>query len=276
MLETTRVPLLALLCLSLLGCASLPPGAKRDPRDPFERMNRSIYSFNNGFDRAIAHPVATTYRKVVPQVVRTGVSNFMDNIDYPIVIINDFLQLKFKQFGQDTGRFLLNSTVGLGGLLDPATAAGLAKNDEDLGQTFGHWGAKPGPYIMIPILGPSDMRDGLGRIGDIWLSPRHYIKNDTVSWTLWGVEAIDVRYRLLDTDKLLEGVYDRYGFLRNAYLQRRQFLVTDGQVSGEQQQEEEELKEEQEILQQSGETPPPTDTKPTAPTPPTSPAEPQH
>jgi phospholipid-binding lipoprotein MlaA len=263
--KITRVSLLVAICLSVFGCAALPPGAKRDPRDPFERMNRSIYSFNTGFDNAIGRPVARTYRKVTPQVVRTGVSNFLDNLDYPITIVNDFLQLKLKHFGQDTARFVINSTIGLAGLLDPATAAGLQKNDEDLGLTFGHWGSKPGPYLMIPVLGPSDVRDGVGRVGDIWLSPQHYIRNNAVSWGIWGLDVVDIRYRLLTTEKALEGVYDRYAFLRNAYLQRRQFLVTGGQGAGEQEQEQEQYKEEKEILEESGEEPPPTDTKPLPP-----------
>jgi phospholipid-binding lipoprotein MlaA len=122
---------------------------------------------------------------------------------------------------------------------------------------------------MLPVLGPSDVRDSVGRVGDIWLSPQHYIRNNAVSWGLWGLEAVDIRYRLLDTEKLLEGVYDKYAFLRNAYLQRRQFRVS-GEVSGEQEQEQEQqdYNEEKQILEESGSAPPPTDNKPLAPVPP--------
>jgi phospholipid-binding lipoprotein MlaA len=213
-----------LLCLLLFGCAAAP--AKRDPRDPWERMNRTTYKLNDKFDKAIARPVAHTYVRITPQIVRTGVSNFMDNLTYPITIINGLLQAKFVQAGEDTGRFLLNTTVGVGGLLDPASAAGLDKHDEDFGLTLGHWGLHPGPYLVIPFLGPSDVRDGAGRIADIYTTPTHWIQNDAASWSLWFVEVLDTRTRLLSTDALIDGAFDPYAFVRNAYLARRQYLVT--------------------------------------------------
>ncbi len=219
---------LALACLLLFGCAQAP--AKRDPRDPLERINRVTYKFNDGFDKAIARPVAKAYVKVAPRVVRTGVSNFVDNLTYPVTIVNDLLQAKFKQTCSDTGRLLLNTTVGLGGLFDPASAAGLDKNDEDLGQTFGKWGVKPGPYLIIPFIGFSDFRDAVGKVGDIYTHPTHYIQDSTVSWSLWGVEVLDTRARLLSADSVLDGVYDPYTFTKNAYLARRQYLVTDGEI----------------------------------------------
>jgi phospholipid-binding lipoprotein MlaA len=265
--KTAHVSLLALTCLTLFGCASLPPNSKPDPRDPWERMNRATFKFNTAVDHAVLRPVARTYEKITPHVVRTGVSNFMDNLLYPVTMANDLLQLKFKSFGQDTGRFLMNTTIGIGGLFDPATRTGLPKNDEDLGQTFGYWGSKPGPYVMIPLLGPSDVRDGLGRVGDIWLSPPHYISNNYVSYGLWGVGLLDARYRLLPQDKLLDESYDPYLFLKNVYLQRREFLVTDGKVSDEEQrqQQKQQLDEEKRILEESG----PDDSK--APPPPEKP-----
>jgi phospholipid-binding lipoprotein MlaA len=264
--KTARVSLLALTCLTLFGCASLPPNSKPDPRDPWERMNRTTFKFNTAVDHAVLRPVARTYEKITPHVVRTGVSNFMDNLLYPVTMANDLLQLKFKSFGQDTGRFLMNTTIGIGGLFDPATRTGLPKNDEDLGQTFGYWGSKPGPYVMIPFLGPSDVRDGLGRVGDIWLSPPHYISNNYVSYGLWGVGLLDARYRLLPQDKLLDESYDPYLFLKNVYLQRREFLVTDGKVSDEEQrqQQKQQLDEEKRILEESG----PDDSKAPPQTPP--------
>jgi phospholipid-binding lipoprotein MlaA len=264
--KTARVSLLALACLTLFGCASLPPNAKRDPRDPWERVNRTTFKVNMAIDHAVARPVARTYEKITPRVVRTGVSNFLDNLFYPVTMANDLLQLKFKPFGQDTGRFLMNTTIGIGGLFDPASRAGLPKNEEDLGQTFGYWGAKPGPYLMIPILGPSDVRDGIGRVGDIWLSPPHYIRNNYVSYSLWGLGVLDARYRLLPQDKLLDEAYDPYAFLRNAYLQRREYLVHDGKLTDEQrrQQEQEQLDEEKKILEETG----PDDSKTEPPAPP--------
>ncbi len=227
-----NVAFLALACLTLAGCASLPPGAKRDPRDPWERMNRTTYKFNDAFDRAIAQPVARTYRKITPRFVQTGVSNFVDNLSYPVVIVNDLLQAKFKQTGADTGRLIVNTTLGLGGLLDPAGKMGMDKNDEDFGQTLGKWGLKPGPYLVIPFVGFSDSRDAVGKVGDIFTNPTHYIDNNTVSWSLWGLQLLDTRARLLNAGDILNGVYDPYVFTRNAYLQRRQYLVTDGEDSG--------------------------------------------
>jgi phospholipid-binding lipoprotein MlaA len=256
MQKTACAPLLAITCLTLFGCASLPPGAKRDPRDPWERMNRTTFKVNMALDHAVARPVARAYEKVTPRPVRTGVSNFMDNLFYPVTMGNDLLQLKFKPFAQDTGRFLMNSVVGIGGLFDPATKAGLPKNEEDLGQTFGYWGAKPGPYFVIPILGPSDVRDGIGKLGDAYMNPLTYVHSDYnyIRYSLIGVELVDVRYRLLPQDKLLDEAYDPYLLLKNAYLQRRQYQVTDGKLSDKdrQQQEQQQYDEEKKILEESG------------------------
>jgi phospholipid-binding lipoprotein MlaA len=256
MQKTACAPLLAITCLTLFGCASLPPGAKRDPRDPWERMNRTTFKVNMALDHAIARPVARTYEKVTPRPVRTGVSNFMDNLFYPVTMGNDLLQLKFKPFAQDTGRFLMNSVVGIGGLFDPATKAGLPKNEEDLGQTFGYWGIKPGPYFVIPILGPSDVRDGIGKFGDAYMNPLTYVHSDYnyIRYSLIGVELVDIRYRLLPQDKLLDEAYDPYLLLKNAYLQRRQYQVTDGKLSDKdrQQQEQQQYDEEKKILEESG------------------------
>ena len=256
MQKTACAPLLAITCLTLFGCASLPPGAKRDPRDPWERMNRTTFKVNMALDHAIARPVARTYEKVTPRPVRTGVSNFMDNLFYPVTMGNDLLQLKFKPFAQDTGRFLMNSVVGIGGLFDPATKAGLPKNEEDLGQTFGYWGIKPGPYFVIPILGPSDVRDGIGKFCDAYMNPLTYVHSDYnyIRYSLIGVELVDIRYRLLPQDKLLDEAYDPYLLLKNAYLQRRQYQVTDGKLSDKdrQQQEQQQYDEEKKILEESG------------------------
>jgi phospholipid-binding lipoprotein MlaA len=247
--RTACASLLIVVCLALFGCAA-PPNTKRDPRDPFERVNRVTFKFNDALDRGFAKPVAQAYRKVAPRAVRTGVSNFLDNISYPITIVNDLLQLKLKPFAQDTGRLLVNTTVGIGGIFDPASKWGLQKNEEDLGQTFGHWGFKPGPYIVIPILGPSDVRDGIGKVGDIFADPVHYIRNNYISYGLYGVYLVDLRSRLLDADKAFDSVYDRYAFLRNAYLQRRKYLVTDGEMT-DKQQDDQQYEDENKILEES-------------------------
>jgi len=220
--------LLGLSCLTLLGCASQTP-LKRDPRDPLERINRVTYAVNMKLDRAITKPIAKTYRKVTPHFVQTGVSNFMDNINYPIVIVNDLLQAKFKPALSDTGRFVLNSTAGLGGLLDPATAAGLDKNEQDFGVTLGKWGVHPGPYLIIPLLGPSDLRDGVGRLADEFITPMNYISNDWIRYGLDGIYFLDVRARLLDVEGALDNAFDRYAVLRSIYLQHRQYKITGAQ-----------------------------------------------
>jgi phospholipid-binding lipoprotein MlaA len=256
MQKTACASLLVVACLTQLGCASLPPGAKRDPRDPWERMNRTTFKVNMALDHAVVRPVARTYEKVTPRPVRKGVSNFMDNLFYPVTMGNDLLQLKFKPFAQDVGRFLMNTTVGIGGLFDPATQAGLPKHEEDLGQTFGYWGVKPGPYFVIPLLGPSDVRDGITKFGDAYMNPLAYIHSDYnyIRYSVIGVSLLDARYRLLPEDKLLDEAYDPYTFLKNAYLQRRQFLVTDGQVSDKdrERQEQQQYDEEKKILEEAG------------------------
>ncbi|TLY80927.1 MAG: VacJ family lipoprotein [Gammaproteobacteria bacterium] len=242
---TLRVSTLSLAFLLLCGCAS-QAGTKRDPRDPWEPMNRATYRFNDKFDRAIAKPVARSYRRVTPQFVQTGVSNFLDNLQYPVVMVNDLLQGQFTPFAQDTGRLLLNTTLGIGGLFDPASAAGLDKNDREFGQTFGKWGIKPGPYLVIPFLGPSDVRDGFGLVANTYADPRVYINNDAVKYGLWVVHAVDIRAHLLDVEGAMQGAYDPYAFVRNAYLERRQFKVTGGDSGSEEEQEEK-------LLEESGE-----------------------
>ena len=226
--KTLRVSALSVVLVTLLGCAAAP--AKKDPRDPWERMNRTTYKFNDKLDKAVLRPVAHGYQNVTPQFVRTGVSNFVDNLTSPITIVNDLLQLRFKVFARDTGRLLMNTTLGIGGLLDPATQAGLEKNTNDFGLTFGRWGIPKGPYFVIPLLGPSDVRDGLGRIPDSYLSPQNWVDNTALQYSLWFVELLDARYRLLATDPLLDAAYDPYLFMKNAYLQRRDYQL--GRITG--------------------------------------------
>lgn len=223
--------LLLLACIALAGCAARP--AKPDARDPFERVNRATFKFNDALDRAVLKPAAKGYRKVAPQFVETGVSNFMDNISYPVVIVNDLLQAKFRPALRDTGRLLLNTTVGIGGLFDPASKAGLDKNDEDFGQTLGKWGVSSGPYLMVPFFGPTTLRDGVGSVADHYTEPATYIERDRYRLALQGLSIIDDRARLLSFDDALNQAYDRYAFVRNAYLQRREYLVTDGQAEEE-------------------------------------------
>jgi phospholipid-binding lipoprotein MlaA len=220
---------LALFALCLAGCATVPSG-KADPRDPWERFNRTSFAFNDRLDRAVAKPVAKAYKKVTPRVVRTGVSNFVSNLGSVTTILNDVLQGKMRQAGRDSGRFLLNSTLGLGGLFDPASAAGIERGNEDFGQTLGKWGVRSGPYLMLPILGPSTMRDTFARLPDQFTYPVNYLEDDSTRYIIRGIEFVDLRAGLLDLDAQIERSYDKYAFVRNAWLQRREFLVKDGNV----------------------------------------------
>jgi phospholipid-binding lipoprotein MlaA len=204
------------------------------PQDPWESWNRGVYRVNDKLDRAFAKPVAKTYVRFVPSPIRTGVRNFFDNLGTPTVMINDALQGKLRAAGNDLGRFLLNSTVGIGGILDPASVAGLAKNNEDFGQTLGVWGVHTGPFVELPILGPSDLRDGPARLVDAYTNPHAYIRNSGVKWGLYGVYLVDERAALLPLDDTLKNVYDPYAFVRDAYLQRRAYLVSDGKVTDDQ------------------------------------------
>lgn len=225
-----RGPLFSLLLVlaSLAGCASLPEGAQPNPQDRFERFNRGVYKFNDGLDRAVAKPVARAYVKVTPRPIRTGVSNFLSNLESPITIVNELLQGKLKSMGIDTARLVINTTIGIGGLFDPATKMGLQAGDEDFGQTLGKWGVSSGPYLMLPIFGPSSVRDGFGRVPDTFLNPRYYIEDDWTRYGLTALDFVDTRAGLLQTDDVLQRAFDPYAFIRNAYLQRRQFQVYDG------------------------------------------------
>jgi len=222
-----------LLAVALTGCVTLPAGHKPPPQDPWESFNRGVYKFNDKLDRAVAKPVARTYVRVVPAPARTGVSNFLANLRTTTVLVNDALQGKFAAAANDLGRLIVNTTIGVGGLLDPATPMGLDKNDEDFGQTLGHWGVPSGPFLEIPIFGPSDARDGSGRGVDIFTGPAHYINNNWVSYGLDGLGVLNTRAALLPLDETLQKVFDPYAFIRDAYLQRRAYLVSDGKVSDE-------------------------------------------
>ena len=222
---------LATLGIALTGCAHNSP---YEPADPLERINRPIYTFNSKADEYVLRPVAVGYVKVVPQAIRTGVSNFFDNLLYPTVIVNDLLQAKFVQSGRDLGRFAMNTTFGLAGFLDPATRVGLTKNDEDLGQTLGRWGVGSGWYLMLPLLGPSTNRDLVGTVGGWWTTPTTYADlrlEQTLA--LNAANAVDKRTRLLDVDNVLKQQLDPYVFIRTAYLQQRLGAVYDGNPPSE-------------------------------------------
>jgi phospholipid-binding lipoprotein MlaA len=222
-----------LIAIGLSACVTLPANSRRAPQDPWESWNRGVYKFNDRLDRAVAKPVARAYVRVVPQPMRTGVTNFFSNLETPTVLVNDALQGKLLAAANDLGRFALNTTVGIGGILDPATSAGLARNNEDFGQTLGKWGVHAGPFVELPILGPSDLRDAPARFVDSYTNPRQYIKNSWVKYGLYLPDLTDRRAALLPLDDTLKSVYDPYAFVRDAYLERRAYLVSDGKVTDE-------------------------------------------
>ncbi|APV50877.1 ABC transporter [Betaproteobacteria bacterium GR16-43] len=216
------------LCLVLLasGCAST---GETNPRDPWEGFNRPVYAFNDAVDKAVLKPVAQGYKAVVPKPARTGVTNFFGNLDDIGTALNNFLQGKASQGASDVGRFAVNSIFGILGLWDVATPMGLEKHNEDFGQTLGWWGVPSGPYLMIPLLGPSTARDAPARIVDPQYLQGRYLDNEAAMWILTGTNIINLRANLLDAEKVLDdAALDKYSFLRDAWLQRRQNAVYDG------------------------------------------------
>lgn len=219
----------------LSGCANTG-----NARDPLEPVNRAIYHFNDGVDKAVLKPVAEAYREVLPQFVRTGVSNFFSNINDVLIALNNMLQGKLPDAVSDAGRVVINTTAGLLGVLDVATEVGLEKHDEDFGQTLGRWGFGDGPYLVLPLFGPSNMRDALARVVDNRLDPITYVDPSRDRNLLLIARLINRRSELLDTSKILEtAALDPYEFLRDAYLQRRRNLVHDGSPPPEKDDDEE-------------------------------------
>jgi phospholipid-binding lipoprotein MlaA len=219
------VLLVAVALLLLGGCASTG-----NPRDPFEPVNRGIYKFNDHADNLLIKPAAELYRgRLIPEFVRTGISNFFSNINDVIVALNSLLQGKVTQAALDVSRITVNTTIGLLGVLDVATDMDLEKHNEDFGQTLGYWGIGSGPYLVLPFLGPSSVRDGIGLIGDIYSDPRSYIDPVRTRNQVFALGFVNRRAELLEAGRLLEAAaLDPYDFLRDAYLQRRRNLVYDG------------------------------------------------
>ncbi|MBI4195175.1 MAG: VacJ family lipoprotein, partial [Betaproteobacteria bacterium] len=196
-----RILLLSVSMLMLLlgGCATTG-----NPRDPLEPMNRAIYSFNDGVDKAILKPVAEAYRAVLPSFVRTGVSNLFANINDVLIAVNNLLQGKLVDATSDAGRIAVNTTVGILGVFDVATEFGMEKHNEDFGQTLGYWGMGDGPFLMLPLLGPSNLRDTVGRVADFKLDPITHVDPSRDRNILWGSGVVSQRAELLDTSKILE------------------------------------------------------------------------
>jgi phospholipid-binding lipoprotein MlaA len=227
---------MVLLIVMLNGCASIA----HNPQDPWEEWNRGTQGFNDDVDAYIMKPVAEGYDYITPEFVSTSVSNFFSNLRDIGVTINDLLQLKFTQGSMDAGRFLVNTTAGIGGLIDVASMINLPKHDEDFGQTLGYWGVPSGPYLVLPFFGPSSPRGTLGLVGDAAMNPLSYtiLVGGSLSTVASlsatgarGVETVDTRANLINVEKLAtEAAIDRYAFFRDAYLQRRRHLIYDGEV----------------------------------------------
>ena len=227
--------LAALAVAAVAGCAT-PPGVDHQdrrtagPKDPYEGFNRKVFAFNDTLDTYALKPVATAYNKVVPSPIRTGVHNFFGNFSDAWSAVNQLLQGKPADAGTMTLRVLTNTTIGIGGLFDPATSLGLERKPEDLGLTLGKWGLEPGPYLVLPLFGSSDIRDALALPADTYVSPALLVAPKY--WKELGIDAvgvIDTRAGLLGASQMLDELaFDRYTFMRDAYITRRRSLVYDG------------------------------------------------
>jgi phospholipid-binding lipoprotein MlaA len=214
-----------LLAATLAGCAT----TGGNPADPLEPFNRAMFSFNDAVDGAVIKPVAKGYRAVVPGIVRTGVSNFFSNLEDVWISVNNVLQGKFQEGFEDFGRVFINSTFGVLGIFDFASDMGIQKHDEDFGQTLGRWGVGSGAYLVLPILGPSTVRDGFGLLFDTRADLVFQIDGVRVHNSLYAMRKISDRTNLLDATSVLEeAALDKYTFVRGAWLQRRRNLVHDG------------------------------------------------
>lgn len=196
--------------------------------DPLEEVNRVTLNVNKALDEAVATPVAIFYKKITPDVVELGIYNSISNIDDISISLNNILQGKFKEGFSDITRFAINSTIGLAGFIDVASRIGLKKHDEDFGQTLGVWGVPHGPYIMLPGLGPSSLRDTLAMIPDAFLSPSILIDHEPTVYSLKFLDLIDTRARYLGLESIVIG--DEYLFLKDAYYQNREYETSDGEV----------------------------------------------
>ncbi len=219
-----------ILAVALLaGCASNNELLRDDP-DQFESYNRAMFQFNDAVDKAIFKPVAKVYRRVLPEPVTASVGNFFSNLNDVVVLANDLLQFKLHEAAMDSSRIVFNTTFGLLGLFDVASGMELPKHREDFGQTLGVWGFSEGYYLVLPLLGPSTVRDTFGLVGDFYTNPTTWATDSaTAQWSLWGLDLINRRSRLLRIERALaEEQIDPYSFQRGAYLQQRRNLVYDG------------------------------------------------
>lgn len=217
---------LAAAALLLGGCSAAPTR----PEDPLEPMNRVLYRVHDGVDKVILTPVNTVYTTIVPRFVRTGVSNFYNNFEDLFSAVNDLLQAKPQKAGDDLGRVLTNTMFGFG-LFDVASDAGIERGNEDFGQTLAVWGIGNGPYLFIPVWGPTTVRDGFGSVVTAYAHPISWLEDVPLRNSLYGLRVVDLRYQAGDALSVVEtAALDRYSFIRNAYFQRRRYLIYDGKV----------------------------------------------
>lgn len=230
LLSMLRLAAALLLAGGLAACVTVPPGAGSNPADPLEVYNRNMFEFNDVADRAVFKPIAQAYEAVLPEPVRLCINNAFLNLGEPINFVNDVLQGKPEAAITDLCRFVINTTVGLGGCFDVAAKMGMPRNNEDFGQTLGRWGFGPGPYFVLPFLGPSTIRDAVGRFFEFFnLDPLLLVNDVAVRNSVIGLKVVDTRASLLPAEKVLEAAaIDKYQFVRDAFLQLRNNLIHDG------------------------------------------------
>ena len=215
----------------LTACAGNIPAAPKDQRaeyDPWEPLNRRIYNFNQGFDKVTFKPLAKAYQFIMPEFAEKGVHNFSMNLLGPLFMINNLLQGKPGRAGKELGRFLINSTLGIAGLIDIATDAGIESSPELWGETFAVWGIPDGPFFVVPILGPRVVSSTVAIPFNFASDPTFYMDDSKEKWIIYGIRAIDARMQLFDLDEMVEDAYDPYIRIREAYLQNRRYRVYDG------------------------------------------------
>ncbi|WP_371858174.1 MULTISPECIES: MlaA family lipoprotein [unclassified Pseudomonas] len=210
------------------GMLLVPVMAHAAEDDPWESINRPIFTFNDTIDTYALKPLAQGYQAVTPQFLEDGIHNFFRNIGDVGNLANDILQAKPHAAAVDTARLLMNTTIGVAGFFDVGTKMGLQRNDEDFGQTLGYWGVGSGPYVMLPFFGPSTLRDAPAKYVDSFTDGYRYVNDVPVRNSVFALEVVDTRASLLSSEKLISG--DKYTFIRNAYLQNREFKVKDGKV----------------------------------------------
>ena len=212
-----------LVTFFMFGCAS------QQNKDPLEGLNRTVYKFNDVVDKVALKPVAQGYQAITPSPVQTGVNNFFKNIRDVVTLVNELFQFKFKQAANTTGRVALNTTVGVLGVFDVHSKSGGARTKEDFGQTLGYYGFDSGAYLVLPLLGPSSTRDGIGFVTDaMFFDPIGYINDDTARWTTIAVAVVDKRADLMEDIDIRDKAFDPYAYMRDSYMQNRENLVKDG------------------------------------------------